>query len=130
MVRPAVPDDAEALGRCHRECWREAYGPLVDPDRLAPFLADAEGFVRPATGEAPAHLDALYVRRSHWGTGLGQRLLDDVLGTVPATLEVFRDDVRARRFYTRNGFVPDGTETTEPRLGSVEIGMVRPAPYP
>jgi len=158
LVRPAVPDDAEALGRCHRECWREAYGPLVDPDRLAPFLADVEGFVsrwrgslggawpvrvavegdalvgfaavRPATDEAPAHLNALYVRRSHWGTGLGQRLLDAVLGTVPATLEVFRDNARARRFYARNGFVPDGTETTEPRLGGVEIGMVRPAPYP
>ena len=37
---------------------------------------------------------------------------------------------RARRFYARNGFVPDGTETEEPRLGGVEIGMVRPAPSP
>ena len=146
LVRLAVPDDAEALGRCHRECWREAYGPLVDPDRRSPFLADVEGFVsrwrgslggawpvrvegdalvgfvavRPATDEAPAHLNALHARRSHWCTGLGQRFLGDVLGTVPATLEVFRDNVRARRFYARNGFVPDGTETTEPRLGGVE----------
>jgi len=45
VVRPAVPDDAEALGRCHLACWREAYADLVDPARLAPFLADVDGFV-------------------------------------------------------------------------------------
>lgn len=157
VVRAAVPGDAEALGRCHLACWREAYGALADPARLAPFLADVDGFVerwrrfgdpwrglvadedgrvvgfatvRPAAGTVPAHLGALYVRRSHWSTGLGQRLLDAVLGDEPATLEVFRDNDRARRFYARNGFVPDGTEAVEPRLGAVEIGMVRPAPAP
>lgn len=158
VVRPAVPSDVEALGRCHLECWREAYGDLVDPARLAPFLADVDEFVgrwrnafggparvrvaesegglvgfssvRPAAGVVPGHLQSLYVRRSHWSTGLGQRLLDSVLGEEPATLEVLRDNARARRFYARNGFVPDGTETEEPRLGGVEIGMVRPAPAP
>ncbi|MGI3785364.1 MAG: GNAT family N-acetyltransferase [Janthinobacterium lividum] len=158
VVRAAVPADAEALGRCHLECWREAYGGLVDPARLAPFLADVEGFVqrwrgflggewpvrvaesddglvgfaavRPASSGGPARLSGLYVRRACWSTGLGRRLLDSVLGDEPATLEVFRDNVRARRFYARNGFVPDGTETEEPRLGGVEIGMVRPAPAP
>ncbi|WP_344741134.1 GNAT family N-acetyltransferase [Microlunatus spumicola] len=157
VVRPAVPDDAEALGRCHLACWREAYADLVDPACLAPFLADVDGFVerwrgrldgtwpvrvadaggalvglasvRPASGEAVAHLNALYVRREHWSTGLGQRLLDSVLGDAPATLRVFRDNARARRFYARNTFVPDGTEHEEPRLGGPEIGMVRPAPY-
>jgi GNAT superfamily N-acetyltransferase len=151
-----VPSDAEALGRCHLECWREAYGGLVDPARLAPFLADPDGFVtrwrgfigagwrlrvadeagdlvgfasvRPAVGDVPAHLGALYVRGRCWSTGLGQRLLDAVLGDEPATLEVFRDNARARRFYARNGFVPDGTEAEEPHLGGVEIRMVRPAP--
>jgi GNAT superfamily N-acetyltransferase len=154
-IREPVASDAEALGRCHLECWREAYGDLVDPTRLAPYLAEVDGFVgrwrnlpagglrarvaeddgalvgfatvRPAAGDVPAHLGALYVRRAYWSTGLGQRLLDAVLGDEPATLEVFRDNVRARRFYARNGFVPDGTEAEEPRLGGIEIGMVRPA---
>ena len=45
LARAAVPDDAETLGRCHLECRREAYGDLVDPARLAPYLADVEGFV-------------------------------------------------------------------------------------
>ncbi|GAB2575831.1 GNAT family N-acetyltransferase [Microlunatus antarcticus] len=156
-MRTPGPADLEALGRCHLECWREAYGDLVDPARLAPFLGDVDEFVGrwrralltgaghvrvaddggelvgfssvlPADGEVPAHLQSLYVRRSHWSTGLGQRLLDAVLGDAPATLEVLRDNVRARRFYARNGFVPDGIETEEPRLGAIEIGMVRPAP--
>ncbi len=157
LVRAAVPADAEALGRCHLACWREACGDLVDPARLAPFLADVEGFVgrwrgflggewpvrvaedagalvgfasvRPAAGGGPAHLNGLYVRRAYWSTGLGRRLLDAVLGDEPATLEVFRDNLRARRFYARNGFVPDGTEAEEPRLGGVEIGMFRPRSF-
>ena len=155
-LRTPGPADLDALGRCHLECWREAYGDLVDPARLAPFLVDVEEFVgrwrrallsgagrvrvaedggelvglasvRPAVGDVPAHLQSLYVRRAYWSTGLGQRLVDAVLGDEPATLEVFRDNARARRFYARNGFVPDGTQTEEPRLGAVEIGMFRPA---
>ena len=56
-------------------------------------------------------------------------LLDAVLDPgEPATLQVFRDNARARRFYARNGFVPDGTEAEEPHWGGVEIGMVRSDP--
>jgi GNAT superfamily N-acetyltransferase len=155
-VRPALADDAEALARLHLACWQDAYADLVDPERLAPYLRDVDGAVqrwhqilagparvrvaaldetlvgfatvRPATPAAAAHLGAIYTRRSHWGTGLGQRLLDEALGDEPATLRVFRDNVRARRFYDRNGFVPDGTEAEEPYFGGVEIGMVRPDP--
>jgi ribosomal protein S18 acetylase RimI-like enzyme len=154
-VRAPGPADVGALARCQLDCWREAYEGLVDADRLAVLLADVDvrvqrwdeilafparvrlvvddgsvvGFatVRPAAGDVPAHLAAIYVRRAHWSTGLGQRLLDETLGDEAATLEVFRDNVRARRFYARNGFVPDGTEGVEPYFGGIEIGMVRPA---
>jgi len=81
--------------------------------------------VQPTAGGDLARLRALYVRREHWGTGMGQRLLDEALGDEPATLRVFRDNLRARRFYARNRFVPDGHEAEEPHLGGVEIGMVR-----
>jgi GNAT superfamily N-acetyltransferase len=159
-VRPGHAGDAEALARLHLDCWREAYAGtgLVDDERLAPYLADVEGAVRrwhqildgparvrlavadgtpvglatvqPAAGKDLTHLRALYVRRSHWGTGVGQRLLDEALGDEPATLRVFRDNLRARRFYVRNRFVPDGHEGEEPHLGGIEIGMVRPAAAP
>ena len=155
VIRLPVPADFEALARCHLACWAEAYADLADPERLAPFLADVDGAtarwrealagparvrvgddgcalvgfasVRPATPDAPAHLGAIYVRRAFWSTGLGQRLLDATLGDEAATLDVYRDNDRARRFYARNGFVPDGTESEEPHWGGIEIGMVRPA---
>lgn len=155
-VRPAVPEEAEALARLQLDCWRDAYADLVDPARLQPYLDDVAGnvarwasilagpgrvlvaqdgdalvgfaTVRPPDGGAPAHLAAIYTRASHWSSGLGQRLLDAGLGDAPATLRVFRDNDRAVRFYARNGFVPDGYEAEEPHFGGIEIGMVRPAP--
>src|SRR5690349_11511552 len=39
-IRRAVPEDAEGWARCHRACWREAYGRLVDPERLAAELGE------------------------------------------------------------------------------------------
>jgi GNAT superfamily N-acetyltransferase len=35
VVRQAMPDDAEAFSECHIACWREAYGSLWGPERLA-----------------------------------------------------------------------------------------------
>jgi GNAT superfamily N-acetyltransferase len=34
-VRQALPDDAQAFSECHVACWREAYGSLWGPERLA-----------------------------------------------------------------------------------------------
>ena len=155
-VRAQLLRAAWGFERCQLDCWREAYADLADPVRLGRFLSDVEGnvarwrqrldspavvrvavaagqvvgfaTVRPAYDETPAHLAAIYTRGTYWGTGLGQLLLDATLGDEPATLRVFRDNTRARRFYARNGFVPDGTEVEEPRLGAIEIGMVRPGP--
>ena len=39
-IRRAGPDDAEAWAACHRACWREAYGPIVSPDRLEAELGE------------------------------------------------------------------------------------------
>ena len=44
-IRRAVPDDAEAGARLHVACWREAYGPHVDPAVLEERLADADRWV-------------------------------------------------------------------------------------
>jgi GNAT superfamily N-acetyltransferase len=40
VLRRAVAADAAAGGVMHAACWREAYGPLVDADRLAERVAD------------------------------------------------------------------------------------------
>ena len=100
--------DGEAI------CGLVAAGPARDPD----------GATRPAR---PAELWALYVEASRHGTGLGQRLLDSVLERhLPAELWVFRDNPRARTFYGRNGFVPDGATFVDDRFPDLpEIRMVR-----
>jgi GNAT superfamily N-acetyltransferase len=72
------------------------------------------------------HLNAINVRRAYWGTGVGQRLLDAAIGNRDASLWVFRDNARARAFYVRNGFAPDGAEQAENFFGGlVEIRMIR-----
>jgi ribosomal protein S18 acetylase RimI-like enzyme len=71
-------------------------------------------------------LYALYVLARWYGSGVGQALLDQCLGGLPAQLWVAKDNARARRFYEKNGFECDGTEQVDPDLdGLVEIRMVR-----
>ena len=70
-------------------------------------------------------LYAIYVRKAYWGTGLGHRLITQAIGDDDAVLWVFRDNVRARDFYARQGFVADGREQVEPEFGAPEIRMVR-----
>lgn len=69
---------------------------------------------------------ALYILSSHYGTGLGQALLDAAIGTAPATLWVAEDNPRARSFYARNGFTPDGTRNVDAAADDLaEIRMTR-----
>ena len=72
-------------------------------------------------------LYSIYVLSAHHGIGLGQQLLDTVLGDRPAVLWVARHNPRARAFYRRNGFVADGqADTHGEEFGSIEeIRMVR-----
>ncbi len=72
-----------------------------------------------------AELYALYVRPAWWSTGTGRALMARVLdrtsgaGYLSITLWVLRDNRRARRFYERAGFVPDGATNVLHRLGGV-----------
>ena len=158
-IRPATLDDADALGRLHMACWREAYGDLLSAEffegatpessaerwaitipRLASdggtlLLAEEDGELigfassGPGRGEAPPReleLYAIYVRASAYGSGLGQRLLDAAIGDRPASLWVLERNPRARAFYERNGFAPDGTTELLPSFENlVELRLVR-----
>jgi GNAT superfamily N-acetyltransferase len=82
-----------------------------------------------------AELYALYVHPTWWSTGTGRALMDRVLartadaGYRQITLWVLRDNTRARRFYERSGFAPDGASNILHRLGAVtEIRYRRPLP--
>ena len=131
-VRPAVRADAEAMGRMHWLSANTAYGrddPLerrlaaaervFDEDETRPFLAeDEDGAVIGVLTVGDDELYAIYVHPGHWGTGVGQALLElaeaELARTcTSASLTCLVVNTRARRFYERNGwdFAEQLTET-------------------
>ncbi|WP_243400618.1 GNAT family N-acetyltransferase [Arthrobacter sp. Bz4] len=56
-------------------------------------------------------LHHIYTLAASHGTGLGQRLLDTAIENRAAYLWILNGNPRAERFYRRNGFEPDGTDT-------------------
>lgn len=114
--------------------WRHLLGQGLDAtvaevDGVVVGVAVA-GAAAERHGQAPARdreLSNLYVLVAHHGTGVGQTLLDAVLppGT-PAQLWAARDNPRARRFYERNGFAPDGVTDDGSAFGGIaSLRMVR-----
>jgi GNAT superfamily N-acetyltransferase len=80
-----------------------------------------------------AELYALYVHPAWWSTGTGRALMDEVLakvrkaGYTDITLWVLEANARARRFYGKAGFAPDGARHLLEDLGGVtEIRYRRP----
>ncbi len=70
-------------------------------------------------------LFAIYVRATHWDSGLGHRLLEAAIGNAPASLWALEDNPRAHRFYRRHGFTPDGTAKHHGRLDLPIIRLTR-----
>ncbi|AXK45105.1 GNAT family N-acetyltransferase [Brachybacterium saurashtrense] len=71
-------------------------------------------------------LFSLYLLAAHHGGGAGQALLEAVLpAPAPAQLWVAEQNPRARRFYGRNGFLPDGARFRDETLGLAEVRLVR-----
>lgn len=60
---------------------------------------------------------AIYLEPHAWGRGVARELMRTVLAHVPdgsaVTLWALDANDRARHFYRRNGFVPDGVEKVE-----------------
>ncbi|MDQ2813034.1 MAG: GNAT family N-acetyltransferase [Actinomycetota bacterium] len=99
-----------------------SYGPEVN------VLTEPWPHPRTDAGRAGqiAELYALYVRPAWWSTGTGRALMDRVLASTSRAgyqfivLWVLRDNTRARGFYQRAGFVPDGATSLLERLGGVQ----------
>lgn len=136
LMEDRVVDGLSAEG--FTPMW-ESIGRAYDEDRVTDdgrqlWLAEHDGvpvafiFFGPPRDEdppAPLQLWALNVHPDHQGTGIAQRLLDEHLGGVQAYLWVARGNDRAIRFYQRNGFGLDGTESADQHDGVVEVRMVR-----
>jgi GNAT superfamily N-acetyltransferase len=151
---PADAADGAAMhAACWREAYGPYADPRLLAERLADsdrwltawarqlaegpprVLAEADGELvgfavagpsRDADRTTISELYAVYTRAAWWGTGLGQALLDAVAPEGSCSLWVLEDNERARRFYQRNGFRPDGTRELYEDLGAWEMRMVRP----
>lgn len=95
------------------------------PAVAAPAPAPADPYTVAGRAGGTGELYALYVTPAWWSAGVGRALMDAVLaalreaGYVSAVLWVLVDNARARRFYERAGFVPDGAINILAGLGGV-----------
>lgn len=71
---------------------------------------------------------AIYVDPAHWSSGVGHALLTATLarlGERAVVLWVLEANARARRFYDRAGFRPDGAVKAAQLPGGVELPELR-----
>lgn len=123
MLRPYRASDEDAAIDLWFRTWQQAY-PSIDfaqrqdtwrvrwRDELVPVARimvalqgkRMTGFV---TIDSGGYLDQLVVAPEEWGSDLGNALIAKAKAMSPAgiTLLVNTDNVRAIRFYERNGFV-------------------------
>jgi putative acetyltransferase len=127
-LRPYRSEDEDAAIALWQETWQQAY-PSIDfaarvrwwrerwRDELVPNAAimvaeqagELVGFV---TIDAKGYLDQLVVAPDRWGSALADMLVDEAKRLSPdrITLLVNTDNIRAIRFYERNGFVHAGDD--------------------
>jgi putative acetyltransferase len=140
-LRPYRADDEDAAIALWQRTWQQAY-PSIDfaarvawwrarwRDELVPNAAivvaeQADGMIGFVTIDATGYLDQLVVAPEHWGSVLGDALVDEAKRRAPegVTLLVNKDNARAIRFYERSGFVHAG-EDVNPTSGRPVLKMV------
>ena len=150
-VRPALAEDALAVETVRINGWKTAYDGLVPSSYLDRLVVDAprrrelmtagdtttliavegdavlgmavHGPARDTDAVGLVELYALYVEPAAWRSGVGTALL--AACPVPDLLWVLAANERARAFYARHGYVPDGHEKVLDLDGPItEIRMV------
>jgi putative acetyltransferase len=140
VLRPYRSDDEDAAIALWLATWQQAY-PAIDfkarltwwrarwRDELVPvasiIVAEQEGvLVGFVTIDGSGYLDQLVVGPRHWGSQLGDTLMNEAKRLSPGgiTLKVNADNARAIRFYERNGFVHAG-EDVNPTSGRPVLWM-------
>ena len=107
----------------------EAGGQVVGWLLTGPYRTDQDD-AGPVPPPGCGEILAIYVHPDAWGRGAGRALLAYGLGELrrrgllPALLWVFAANDRARRFYERAGFAPDGG-THDYEIGGATLPEVR-----
>ncbi len=140
QLRPYRSDDEDAAIALWLETWQQAY-PSIDfaarvtwwrerwRNELVPNAAiivaeQAGALVGFVTIDASGYLDQLVVAPDHWGSKLATTLVEEAKRLSPdrITLLVNNDNIRAIRFYERNGFAHAG-EDVNPTSGRPVLKM-------
>jgi putative acetyltransferase len=127
-LRPYHADDEEAAIALWQRTWQQAYPSIDFAERLAWWrerwrnelvpnaaIVIAEDVGAPVgfvTIDSEGYLDQLVVAPEQWGSDVARTLLDEAKRLSPEciTLLVNKDNVRAIRFYERNGFGHAGND--------------------
>jgi len=139
-LRPYRTEDEDGTIALWLETWQQAY-PEIDFAARVPWWRDrwrgelvpnasivvaerAETLIGFVTIDASGYLDQLVVAPVHWGSELADTLVDEAKRLSPGgiTLLVNTDNIRALRFYERNGFVHAG-EDLNPTSGRPVLRM-------
>lgn len=116
--------------------WRAVAARPSDPLSRTLVVVDGRGRLAGFGSGGPSRDDdaptawelyAVNLAASARGTGVADRLLDELLGDRDATLWVVVANARARSFYARRGFVDEGGRAEHPGTGTPEMRMVRRA---
>jgi putative acetyltransferase len=98
--------------------WRERWRNELVPNAAIIVAEEAGELVGFVTIDAKGYLDQLVVAPDRWGSTFARLLVDEAKRLSPdrITLLVNADNMRAIRFYERNGFVHAG-EDVNPTSG-------------
>jgi len=120
-IRRVAPADIPALARIAAAAYRDAFAAIIGPRALSGrgprffarrFRRDRRRMRLASAGGRPVgfslttrrHLDMLFVDPERQGRGAGRRLLAECERRGVRSLECFRDNLAARRFYERAGW--------------------------
>jgi putative acetyltransferase len=128
QLRPYRSDDEDAAIALWQQTWQQAY-PSIDfaarvkwwrerwrselvPNAAIIVAEQAGALVGFVTIDTSSYLDQLVVAPDHWGSELGNALVNEAKRLSPdrITLLVNTDNIRAIRFYERNGFAHAGED--------------------
>ncbi|WP_407555734.1 ribosomal protein S18-alanine N-acetyltransferase [Streptomyces sp. Pv4-95] len=131
LERALFPDDAWSPGMF----WSElAHARGSDANRhyvVAELSGRLVGYGGLAAVDGTGDVQTIATARDQWGSGLGARLLGDLLSAATAfecrevLLEVRVDNLRAQRLYERFGFEPIGFRRGYYQPGNVDALVMR-----
>ena len=137
IERELFPDDAWSRGMFWSELAAVRHPGATRYYVVAELVTEAEkdsrliGYAGLSAVAGTGDVQTIAVAREQWGTGLGARLLTDLLSQANAfecrevLLEVRIDNTRAQRLYQRFGFDPIGVRRGYYQPGNVDALVMR-----